>query len=37
VTDHFITDLKDEFVIRVELIELGTSGGLPLKHPEVPF
>ena len=37
VTDHVIADLQNKFVIRVELIELWTSGSLALKDPEVSF
>jgi hypothetical protein len=37
MTDHLIADLQDKFVVRVELIELRTSGGLSLKDPKVAF
>src|SRR5437667_3099644 len=37
VTDHFIADLQNKFVFRVELIELRTSGGLALKDPKAAF
>src|SRR5437867_1573205 len=35
VTDHVIADVQDKFVIRVELIELRTSGSLALKDPKI--
>ena len=37
VTDDVIADLQDEFGVGVELVELRTSHGLPLKDPEIAF
>jgi hypothetical protein len=37
MADHIVADLQNEFVFRVELIELRTSRGLALKNPKVAF
>jgi hypothetical protein len=35
MANDVVADLQDQFVFRIELVELGTSGGLALKDPEI--